>query len=100
MHKLFNTLLVALSLAACNHSQKSHEQNNGLTGEVKLDGSSTVYPIAEAVAEDFGKENAGVKVTIGVSGSGGGIQKIYSNRNRYCRCVKTDRTKRRFFMQS
>lgn len=76
MHKLFNTLLVALSLAACNHSQKSHEQNNGLTGEVKLDGSSTVYPIAEAVAEDFGKENAGVKVTIGVSGSGGGFKKF------------------------
>ena len=43
---------------------------------VKVDGSSTVYPITEAVAEDFQKANKGVKVTVGVSGSGGGFKKF------------------------
>ena len=40
---------------------------------VKVDGSSTVYPITEAVAEEFqkAKKNA-VKVTVGISGTGGG----------------------------
>ena len=44
---------------------------------VKVDGSSTVYPITEAVAEDFqkSKKNA-VKVTVGISGTGGGFKKF------------------------
>lgn len=43
---------------------------------VKLDGSSTVFPIAEAAAELFQKANAGMKVTVGVSGTGGGFKKF------------------------
>lgn len=43
---------------------------------VKIDGSSTVYPVTEAVAEEFQKEMKGVKVTIGVSGTGGGFKKF------------------------
>ncbi|WP_298399393.1 PstS family phosphate ABC transporter substrate-binding protein [uncultured Azonexus sp.] len=44
---------------------------------VKIDGSSTVYPITEAVAEDFqkAKKNA-IKVTVGISGTGGGFKKF------------------------
>ncbi len=44
---------------------------------VKVDGSSTVYPISEAVAEEFqkAKKNA-VKVTVGISGTGGGFKKF------------------------
>ena len=44
---------------------------------VKVDGSSTVYPITEAVAEDFqkSKRNA-IKVTVGISGTGGGFKKF------------------------
>jgi len=44
---------------------------------VKVDGSSTVYPITEAVAEDFqkAKKNA-IKVTVGISGTGGGFKKF------------------------
>ena len=44
---------------------------------VKIDGSSTVYPITEAVAEEFqkAKKNA-VKVTVGISGTGGGFKKF------------------------
>jgi phosphate transport system substrate-binding protein len=53
---------------------------NGMAGAdaiVKIDGSSTVYPITEAVAEDFQKERKGaVKVTVGISGTGGGFKKF------------------------
>ena len=44
---------------------------------VKIDGSSTVYPVTEAVAEDFqkAKKNA-IKVTVGISGTGGGFKKF------------------------
>ena len=44
---------------------------------VKIDGSSTVYPITEAVAEDFQKLKKNViKVTVGISGTGGGFKKF------------------------
>lgn len=47
-----------------------------LTGSVKIDGSSTVYPITEAVAEEFGAENPRVRVTVGISGTGGGFKRF------------------------
>jgi len=43
---------------------------------IVADGSSTVYPITEAVAEEFQKANPGVKATIGISGTGGGFKKF------------------------
>jgi phosphate transport system substrate-binding protein len=43
---------------------------------ITADGSSTVYPITEAVAEEFQKVNPGVKATIGISGTGGGFKKF------------------------
>lgn len=44
---------------------------------VKIDGSSTVFPITEAVAEDFQKAKKGaVRVTVGISGTGGGLKKF------------------------
>jgi phosphate transport system substrate-binding protein len=43
---------------------------------VTLDGSSTVFPISEAVAEEFQKATPGVRVTVGISGTGGGFQKF------------------------
>ena len=44
---------------------------------IKIDGSSTVYPITEAVAEDFQKsKNNSVRVTVGISGTGGGFKKF------------------------
>jgi phosphate transport system substrate-binding protein len=45
---------------------------------VAVDGSSTVYPITEAVAEEFQKANPGTKVTVGISGTGGGFKKFCS----------------------
>src|SRR5688572_29449794 len=44
---------------------------------IKIDGSSTVFPITEAVAEDFQTSKKGaVKVTVGISGTGGGFKKF------------------------
>ena len=47
-----------------------------LTGAVKVDGSSTVFPISEAMAEEFGRKHKDVKVTVGISGTGGGFKKF------------------------
>ncbi len=45
--------------------------------EIKIDGSSTVYPVTEAVAEEFQKAKKGaVRVTVGISGTGGGFKKF------------------------
>ena len=47
---------------------------------VKIDGSSTVFPVTEAVAEDFQKaKKQQVKVTVGISGTGGGFKKFCRN---------------------
>lgn len=43
---------------------------------IKVDGSSTVFPITEAVAEEFQKINPNVKITVGISGTGGGFKKF------------------------
>jgi len=51
-------------------------QNRRLTGTVKVDGSSTVYPVTEAVAEEFASEAPRVRVTVGVSGTGGGFKRF------------------------
>jgi phosphate transport system substrate-binding protein len=49
-----------------------------LSGSIEVDGSSTVFPITEAVAEEFGKEQKNVRVTVGVSGTGGGFKRFCS----------------------
>jgi phosphate transport system substrate-binding protein len=43
---------------------------------VQTDGSSTVFPVTEAVAEEFQKVNKGIKVVVGLSGTGGGFKKF------------------------
>ena len=48
------------------------------TNLIKVDGSSTVYPITEAVAEEFGRENSKARITVGISGTGGGFKKFCS----------------------
>ncbi len=47
-----------------------------LSGRVTIDGSSTVFPITEAVAEEFRKVAPKVQVTVGISGTGGGFKKF------------------------
>jgi phosphate transport system substrate-binding protein len=63
--------LAVATLAAFGVSATAHAQT------VKIDGSSTVYPISEAVAEEFQKAKKGkIKVTVGISGTGGGFKKF------------------------
>jgi phosphate transport system substrate-binding protein len=50
---------------------------SNLSGDISIDGSSTVFPITEAVAEEFGYlTNGNVRVTVGISGTGGGFNKF------------------------
>jgi phosphate transport system substrate-binding protein len=50
--------------------------SQNLSGEIAVDGSSTVYPITEAVAEEFMSANRNVQVTVGISGTGGGFKRF------------------------
>src|SRR5688572_8775713 len=47
-----------------------------LSGSITSDGSSTVFPIMEALAEEFGLQAGGVQVTVDVSGTGGGFERF------------------------
>ena len=73
-------LLSAVLFSSCgnggNEEGKTDSTAAKLTGEIKIDGSSTVYPITEAVAEDFGAENPEVRVAVAESGTGGGFKKF------------------------
>ena len=67
-------LITLLVLAACGGGADDGEAT--LSGTVQIDGSSTVFPIAEAVAEEFQIAHSDVRVTVGVSGSGGGFERF------------------------
>lgn len=73
-------LTITLLLGACSQQDESQEAGAtgaaALSGVVSLDGSSTVYPISEAVAEEFLAVAPRVRVTVGVSGTGGGFKKF------------------------
>jgi len=76
---LFKKLAVKLSVvAACLSLLLSAQAGaaDNLKGTIEIDGSSTVYPITEAVAEEFGKLHKDVRVTVGVSGTGGGFKRF------------------------
>src|SRR5687767_2274099 len=72
--------LVIFTLAACGRSAQDARGGGDAGGSgpslVTLDGSSTVFPISEAVAEEFQKVEKDVRVTVGISGTGGGFQKF------------------------
>ncbi|MGC9526111.1 MAG: PstS family phosphate ABC transporter substrate-binding protein [Limnospira sp.] len=64
--------LVATALSVAVPTLRSQS-----SATVKIDGSSTVYPITEAIAEEFQKANGGsTRVTVGISGTGGGFKKF------------------------
>lgn len=78
---LFISFVVFLS--ACGDTGGPDSVQTGdtpqLTGKVRLDGSSTVFPVSEAVAEEFNAVAPRVRVTVGVSGTGGGFKKFLNN---------------------
>jgi phosphate transport system substrate-binding protein len=74
---------VALMFTSCGNKTEEkaadaagETKEQKLTGAVNIDGSSTVYPITEAVAEEFKAVQPDVKVTAGTSGTGGGFKKF------------------------
>lgn len=78
---LTSTLLVTASLGlfvgcGSNDFKRASGNSTTLSGEIKVDGSSTVAPITEAVAEEFNKEHKDVKIPVGVSGTGGGFKRF------------------------
>jgi phosphate transport system substrate-binding protein len=64
--------LTALALVACGGGSTG----DVLSGDIEVDGSSTVFPITEAVAEEFRRGEPGVQVNVGVSGTGGGFKRF------------------------
>ena len=69
----FLALLPAVALvAACNSGGNGSGGN--AAGQIKIVGSSTVYPFTTAVAEDFQRANAGTSVIVELTGTGGGIK--------------------------
>jgi phosphate transport system substrate-binding protein len=85
-----NTLLaaclaaLAFGVAACGDDEESSGSSSSggsseeqqLSGTIRIDGSSTVFPFAEAAGELFNEEQPDVKVTVGQSGTGGGFEKF------------------------
>ena len=69
-------LLPVLLLAACGEKDSADKSGTELQGAVRVDGSSTVFPITEAVGEEFQNLHRGVRVTVGISGTGGGFKKF------------------------
>ncbi len=64
-------LLLILLVTAC-----SSTPSGGSSSSIEIDGSSTVFPITEAVAEEFHKVNPDIQVNVGVSGTGGGFKRF------------------------
>jgi phosphate transport system substrate-binding protein len=89
--RLLMTLAVSAALAfgvvACGDDDEEPASSGGtsteessaggeLSGQIAIDGSSTVAPFAEAAAELFNEENPDVQITVGTSGTGGGFEKF------------------------
>lgn len=78
MKKIVLIVTLAFVALACGEKKdnKDNKVSTELSGTIKVDGSSTVFPVTEAVAEEFRSAQPKVKVTIGVSGTGGGFKKF------------------------
>jgi phosphate transport system substrate-binding protein len=77
-------MMASLAFAACGDDDEggnggaasSGESSEELSGSIRIDGSSTVFPFAQAAAELFNEEQPGVQITVGQSGTGGGFEKF------------------------
>jgi phosphate transport system substrate-binding protein len=76
--------VLALAIAACGSDDSSSSSSSGgggdtpsgLSGNIKIDGSSTVQPFTEAAAELFNEQNPDVDITVGAAGTSGGFEKF------------------------
>jgi len=73
---------MAFGVAACGDDDESSSSTGAaasgekLSGAIKIDGSSTVFPFTQAAAELFNEEQPDVRITVGQSGTGGGFEKF------------------------
>jgi phosphate transport system substrate-binding protein len=82
--RVFLLGLVAFALTACGPGKPSGTDGESTSTSprqaraavISIDGSSTVFPISEAIAEEFQMANRGIRVTVGVSGTGGGMKRF------------------------
>jgi phosphate transport system substrate-binding protein len=74
MYKTITVLGAAAALAASGCGGEA--EGSGLSGKIAIDGSSTVFPFAQAAAELFNEAEPDVRITVGQSGTGGGFEKF------------------------
>jgi phosphate transport system substrate-binding protein len=67
---------ISLTAVACGDDDEGGAGGGDLSGTIRIDGSSTVLPFAEAAAELFREENPDVDVTVGSAGTSGGFEKF------------------------
>jgi phosphate transport system substrate-binding protein len=69
--------VLAFGVTACGDDDDGGgDGGGGASGSIRIDGSSTLAPLTEAVAERFKEDNPDVEVTVGTSGTGGGFEKF------------------------
>jgi phosphate transport system substrate-binding protein len=76
---LASSAVLAFGVAACGGDDDDDGGSSGggnLSGNIAIDGSSTVFPFTQAAAEAFRAENPDVQITVGESGTGGGFEKF------------------------
>ncbi|MER7817026.1 PstS family phosphate ABC transporter substrate-binding protein [Streptomyces sp. NPDC096153] len=67
---------VVVAVGACGGADAGSGDGGGLSGTIRVDGSSTVAPLSTAAAQLFQQRNPGVRITVGTSGTGGGFEKF------------------------
>lgn len=75
LSRLLGVGLFFLTFVSCS----SNSTSSNLNGNIVIDGSSTVYPMTEIVAEEFTAENPKVRVSVAESGTGGGMKKFVND---------------------
>jgi len=73
---LAGTALAALALTGCSSNNDTASDGDKLSGEVKVNGSSTVAPLSEAAATFYKETQSDVNVSVGTSGTGGGFERF------------------------
>jgi len=68
---IVTSLLIVVIIAACGGSSSGADSS-----EILIDGSSTVFPISQAVAEEFRVDRPEVQIPLGISGTGGGFKRF------------------------
>lgn len=68
--------MISIILISCGGNKQGDTKSETASGVIQIDGSSTVYPITEAVAEEFRKVQPEVKISVALSGTGGGFKKF------------------------